>query len=89
MALAGQYWNRRQRKFDERKRHTQNNNCTCITIFCAFLSRHSITTTRKFLMKRFMKDVNRASDDELFFPFLNLDIVRRNSTLGRFACVND
>ena len=31
-----------------------------------------------------MKDVNRASDDELFFPFLNLDIVRRNSTSGEF-----
>ena len=33
--------------------------CTCITLFCTFLSRFCATTTWKCLISRFMEDVNK------------------------------
>ena len=32
--------------------------CTCVTLFCTFLCRHYTTTTWRYLISRFMEDVN-------------------------------
>ena len=56
--------------------------CTCITLFCTFLCRHSTTTAWKCLISRFMEDVNKLLRNFLQFLFLNLDMVLRNSTPG-------
>ena len=40
--------------------------CMCITLFCIFLCRHCTTTTWKFLISRFVKDVNKQWQNFLF-----------------------
>ena len=44
--------------------------CTCITLFCTFLSRHCTTTTWKCLISRFVEDMNTRQ--RLYFPFPEL-----------------
>ena len=44
--------------------------CTCITLFCTFLSRRCTTTTWKCLISRFVKDGNTGQ--QLSFSFLEL-----------------
>ena len=44
--------------------------CTCITLFCTFLSRRCTTTTWKCLISRFVEDGNTGQ--QLSFSFLEL-----------------
>ena len=44
--------------------------CTCITLFCTFLSRSCTTTTWKCLISRFVEDGNTGQ--QLSFSFLEL-----------------
>ena len=57
--------------------------CTCITLNCTFLCRHCTTTTWKFLISRFMADVNKRQ--RFSFVFLNLDTLLSNSTPEKIA----
>ena len=52
--------------------------CTCITLFCAFLSRHYTTTTWKCLISRFEEDV-KTQDNDFLTLFLNFVTVFQNS----------
>ena len=36
--------------------------CTCITLFCTFVCRHRTTTTWKYLISRFVENVNTRQD---------------------------
>ena len=52
--------------------------CTCITLFCTFVSHHCKATTRESLILRFFEDGNTK------FPFMNFDKILQNSTPKKF-----
>ena len=45
--------------------------CSCITFFCTFLSRHGTTTTRTFLISRFVEDVITRQQLPFSFPIFD------------------
>ena len=49
----------RKRQKSNRLRLAKQQLRKCITLFCTFLYRHSMTTTWKYLISRFMEDVNK------------------------------
>lgn len=53
--------------------------------FCAFIFHHCTTATWKYLIPRFIEDINKQGRD--FLLFLNLDMVVRYSTSGEFDYV--
>ena len=52
--------------------------------FCTFLCRHCTTTMWKCLISGFVKDVNKQW--QIFFLFMDLDMVDRKSAPEEFAC---
>ena len=64
---------RRQRERQKKKsnwfRLTKQRLCTCITLFCTFLSRRCTTTTWKCLISRFVEE---TWDNEFLFSFPEL-----------------
>ena len=74
-------WRRRrqrERQKSNRFRLAKQQLCTCITLFCTFLSRHYTTTTRKCLISRFEEDV-KTQDNDFLTLFLNFVTVFQNS----------
>ena len=60
----------RERQKSNRFRLAKQQLCTCIMLFCTFLCRHCTTTTWKYLISRFVEDVNTRQ--RLSFPFVEL-----------------
>ena len=52
---------------------------TCITLFCTFLCRHCTTTTWKYLILRFVEDVNTRQGLSFSFPELWYSLLEFNS----------
>ena len=63
-------WRQRERQKSKRFRQGKQQLCTCITLFCTFLSRRCTTTTWKCLISRFVEDGNTGQ--QLSFSFLEL-----------------
>ena len=61
--------------------------CTCITLVCTFLWRHGTTTTWRFLILRFMEDVNTRQRFSFPFSELRYSLLEFNSrkTLPTFS----
>ena len=53
--------------------------CTCVTLFCTLLCRHCSTTTWKFLISRFVEDVNNGQRLSFSFPELWYSLLQFNS----------
>ena len=53
--------------------------CTCITLFCTFLSRRCTTTTWKCLISRFVEDGNTRQQLSFSFPELWYSLLEFNS----------
>ena len=56
----------------------------CITLFRRFLNRHCSTTTGEILIFTFYGERKHKEGNDFLFPFLNLDMVPKNSTSDRF-----
>ena len=54
---------------NNRFRLTKQQHCTCITLFCTFLCRHYTTTTWKYLISRFVEEVNTRQRLSFFFSW--------------------
>ena len=63
-------WRQRGGQKSKRFRLAKQQLCTCITLFCTFLSRRCTTTTWKCLISRFVEDGNTGQ--QLSFSFLEL-----------------
>ena len=59
-----------ERQKSNRFRLAKQQLCTCITLFCTFLYRHFTTTTWKYLISRFVENVNTRP--QLYFSFSEL-----------------
>ena len=66
--LVKQRWQRRQKR--NRVRLAKQQLCTCIMLFCTFLSSHCTTSTQKCLISHFVEDGN--TKQQLCFPFPEL-----------------
>ena len=60
----------RERQKSNRFRLAKQQLCTCITLFCTFLSRRCTTTTWKCLISRFVEDGNTRQQLSFSFPEL-------------------
>ena len=76
----------RKRKKIKRLNKQWQQLCTCITLFCTFLSRFCTNTTLKCLISRFIEK-KKTGKDEIFFLILNLDMFSKNSIPGGFAYI--
>ena len=63
-------WERPKRKAMDRLILAKTHLCTCITLFCTFLSRRCTTTTWKCLISRFVGDGNTRQQLPFSFPEL-------------------
>ena len=79
------------RKFKMRRRWEskkaiawQGKTTTLHHTFCTFLCHHCTTTMWKCLISGFVKDVNKQW--QIFFLFMDLDMVDRKSAPEEFAC---
>ena len=71
---------RRQRRHRERQksnrfRLAKQQLCSCIRLFCTFLSRYRTTTTWKCLISRFAEDVNARRRLSFSFPELRYSLL--------------